>query len=73
MTERLASALDNAKVSDGMAVHILIAAAQALEQNIDSLILNRSSIQRARRKFREQKVKDIQSEFANVSPSTTFC
>lgn len=37
ITPRLVAALDNAKVSDGMAVHILIAAAEALGHCVDKL------------------------------------
>ena len=35
ITPRLVAALDNAKVSDGMAVHILIAAAEALGHRVE--------------------------------------
>lgn len=48
LTSRLLSALDNAKVSDGMAVHILIAAAEALGHRVEELVINRSTINRLR-------------------------
>lgn len=52
ITARLVSALDNAKVSDGMAVHILIAAAEALGHCAEELVINRSSIHRLRQENR---------------------
>lgn len=63
MTSRLASALDNAKVSDGMAVHILIAAAEALGHRVEELVINRSSIHRLRQENRSQESKKISTGF----------
>lgn len=48
ITARLVAALDNAKVSSGMAVHILIAAAEALGHRVEELVINRSTIHRLR-------------------------
>lgn len=63
ITPRLLAALDNAKVTDGMAVHILIAAAQALNQEVDALILNHTTIRRLRRENRAKLLEDIYGDF----------
>lgn len=65
ITPRLVAALDNAKVSDGMAIHILIAAAEALGHCVNELTISRSSIRRARKTNREHEAQDIQSKFFN--------
>lgn len=66
ITPRLVSALDNAKVSDGMAIHILTAAAEALGHNIADLIINRSTIHRVRQQIRREEAAKIQTDFANT-------
>lgn len=63
VTPRLAAALDNAKVSDGMAIHILIAAAEALGHKANELVINRSSLVRQRQMFRADKSQTIQANF----------
>lgn len=63
MTSRLAAALDNAKVSDGMATHILVAAAEALGTRVEDLAINRSSINRFRKENRINESKEISSDF----------
>lgn len=63
ITSRLASALDNAKLSDGMATHILVAAAEALGHRVEELVLNRSSIRRARQENRYVESKEILNDF----------
>lgn len=63
ITPRLVSALDNAKVSDGMAIHIITAAADALGHNVEDLIINRSTIHRIRQKNRREESKTIQDDF----------
>ncbi|XP_049304081.1 uncharacterized protein LOC125776370 [Bactrocera dorsalis] len=60
---RLLAALDNAKVSDGMAVHILVAAAEALGHCVEELVINRSTIHRIRQQNRSAEFKDISTEF----------
>lgn len=65
MTARLAAALDNAKVSDGMAVHILIAAAEALGHRVEDLIVNRSSIHRFRQENRSKESTEISTAFSD--------
>lgn len=62
---RLVAALDNAKVSDGMAVHILIAAAEALGHRVEELVINRSSIHRMRQENRLREYKEISSNFSD--------
>lgn len=66
ITPRLVSALDNAKVSDGMAIHILTAAAEALGHNIADLIINRSTIHRVRQQNRRKESEKIQTDFAST-------
>lgn len=63
ITSRLVSALDNAKVSSGMAVHILIAAAEALGHRVEELVINRSTIHRLRQQNRQQESLEIQADF----------
>lgn len=65
ITPRLVSALDNAKISDGMAIHILTAAAEALGHNVNDLIINRSTIRRVRQQIRREESEKIQNDFAS--------
>ena len=65
ITPRLVEALDYAKVSDGMAVHILIAAAEALGNRVEELAINRSSIHRLRQETRLRESKEISAAFAD--------
>lgn len=48
MTPKLAAALDRSKISDRNAVHILIAIAEALGNDVNKLIINRTSIRNSR-------------------------
>lgn len=63
MTARLATGLDNAKISDGMAVHILIAAAEALGHRVEELVINRCSMHRSRQENRFKESKEIATSF----------
>lgn len=63
ITPRLLAALDNAKLSDGMAVHILIAAAEALDYCVQELAINRSTIHRMRQQNRCAQFNEISVEF----------
>lgn len=63
ITPKLAASLDNAKVSDGMSIHILVSAAEALEQNVNELVINRTSLRRQRKAYREQESLIIQADF----------
>lgn len=65
ITSRLVAALDNAKVSDGMAVHILIAAAEALGHRVEELVINRSTIHRLRQENRSKESKEISDGFTD--------
>lgn len=61
---RLVAALDNAKLSDGMAIHILIATVEAMGYRPDDFIINRSSIYRQRKAYRAKESDErIQDEF----------
>lgn len=67
ITPRLVSALDNCKVSDRYATHILAAVADALGHPLQDLVINRESIRRSRDKYREELTKQIKEDFqANV-------
>lgn len=63
ITPCLLSALDNAKVSDTKAIHIIIATAEALGHNLGELVVNRSTLHRLRQQHRIQEAERIQSEF----------
>lgn len=62
-TPRLLSTLDKWKITDGAAVHILSATADALGYDIEDLILNRSSIRRMRQKHRATTAQNIAANF----------
>ncbi|XP_050531470.1 uncharacterized protein LOC126900072 [Daktulosphaira vitifoliae] len=59
MNPKLLSALDQCKISDRDAVHLIISTAEALGNNVSKLIINRSTIRRGRLFFSERKVNDI--------------
>lgn len=65
MTARLVAALDNAKVSDGMAVHILIATIEALGHRVEEYAINRSTIHRLRQENRLKEFKEISARFSD--------
>lgn len=65
ITPRLVAALDNSKVSDRYAIHILTAVADALGHRVEDLVINRSTIQRCRAKYREEMSRQIMDEFHN--------
>lgn len=46
ITPKLVCVMDSRKVSDRAAVHIFIAVVEALGENVDDFIINRTSIQR---------------------------
>ena len=62
LNERLAAALDAAKLSDRQAVHILTAYADALGVSLSSTILRRCSIHRSRQKFRIEYMEKIREK-----------
>ncbi|XP_025405068.1 uncharacterized protein LOC112679470 [Sipha flava] len=63
MTPKLLAALDKCKLSDRDAVHIIISIADALSNDVSKLIINRSTIQRDRIRFRENKTIELQKKF----------
>ncbi|KAL4113867.1 hypothetical protein QTP88_017425 [Uroleucon formosanum] len=63
MTPKLLAALDKCKLSDRDAVHIIISTADALGNDVSKLIINRSTIQRDRIRFRENKTIELQKKF----------
>ncbi|XP_050543927.1 uncharacterized protein LOC126906985 [Daktulosphaira vitifoliae] len=50
-TNKLVAALDRCKISDKDATNLLMAAAEAFGQNVESLVINRSSIHRERESY----------------------
>lgn len=62
ITPRVVEALDNAKVTDGMAVHIIAAIAEALGHSIADLVISRSSLRLVRLKNRHEKAKKIHAD-----------
>lgn len=66
MTTKLAAALDKCKVSDRNAVHIIIAAAEALGYDVDDLIINRSSIHRHREDLRKKYAMNLRKELGKT-------
>lgn len=65
ITARLVAALDNAKVSDGMAVHILIAAIEALGHRVEEYAINRSTLHRMRQENRLRGMEEVSSDFSD--------
>lgn len=72
ITPRLSAALDDAKVSDRKAIHIIMAVAEALRVNVDEHVVNRTSLQNLRRKHREKEFEKIQAEFVEDVIYFTF-
>jgi len=63
MTQELASTLDKMKISSQDAVILLGAVARAFNVNLEELTLNRESIQKERRVFREQRAVNFKKNF----------
>lgn len=63
ITPRILSALDNAKISNGKAMHILVAAAEGAKLPVDDLILNYTTLHRLREEHRRNEAENIQAEF----------
>jgi len=55
--------LDKCKISDRNAVHLFIATAEALGNNVNELIVNRSSIRQSRIKYRKQRAEKIRRDY----------
>lgn len=63
VSEKLAIVLDKCKISDRNAVHLFIATAEALGNNVNELIVNRSSIRRSRIKYRKERAEKIRRDY----------
>ncbi|KAL4104535.1 hypothetical protein QTP88_019830 [Uroleucon formosanum] len=70
VSEKLAVVLDKCKISDRNAVHLLIATAEALGNNVNKLIINRSSIRSARIEFRKECAKKIRQDYNLANEET---
>lgn len=64
--EKLVAALDRCRISDRDAVHLIAAVAQSLNHDLDSLVINRTSIRRYREKLREAKAANIKKVFKDT-------
>ncbi|KAE9533666.1 hypothetical protein AGLY_009015 [Aphis glycines] len=63
ITSKIVCALDNCKVSDRGAIHIIMAVVEALEKNVDDYVINRTSIQRCRQILRKERASLIKDKF----------
>lgn len=66
MTEKLAAVLDKCKVSDRNAVHLIISIAQALNIDVNTLTINRTSIRICREKLRKVRAATVKEIFQNT-------
>lgn len=60
---RVVSSFDKAKASDGNGIHILIAIAEALDHDLNELIINRTSLRARRSDNRAAKAAAIRNGF----------
>lgn len=63
---QLVASLDRCKISDRNAVYIIVAIAAALNFDVNSLTVNRSSIRRYREQIREAKMRNIRQVFKPI-------
>lgn len=63
ITDRLLAVLDMAKISSRMAVHILVAAAEALGHRVEQFALNHSTIHNMRHEYRFKRFDEIATDF----------
>ena len=63
LTPTLCAALDRTKMSNRKAMMVVTATAQSLGQNVDQIVLNRSTVRRLRQRHREQMSKKIKEAF----------
>lgn len=63
ISDKLAAALDRCKISDRDAVHILLATAESFGININNLIINRTSINSIRQRFRKNRIEKLRVNF----------
>lgn len=65
ITSKLVATLDKCKVSDRDAVRILIAAAEALDHDISTLVISKTSIRLCRKQFRSETAANLMMDFKN--------
>ncbi|XP_050528083.1 uncharacterized protein LOC126898185 [Daktulosphaira vitifoliae] len=72
LTDKLAAAFDRRKISDRDAVHILMATAESFGLDTSELIINKTSINNFPKRFRENLIKKISSNFnlSTLGPCT---
>nr|XP_012144553.1 PREDICTED: LOW QUALITY PROTEIN: uncharacterized protein LOC105662954 [Megachile rotundata] len=70
ITEKLVAVLDNCKISDRDAVRVIMATAEALNHDLNELVINRSSIQRCRHRLRAERTIKLREAFEQNLPST---
>ncbi|XP_050530606.1 uncharacterized protein LOC126899603 [Daktulosphaira vitifoliae] len=72
LTDKLAAAFDRCKISDRDAVHILMATAESFGLDTSELIINKTSINNFRKRFRENRMKKISNNFnlSTLGPCT---
>ncbi|KAL4150130.1 hypothetical protein QTP88_003964 [Uroleucon formosanum] len=64
ITDKMAAALDRCKISDRDAVHILLATAEeSFGININELIINRTSVNSIRQRFRKNRIEALRVNF----------
>ena len=68
MTPGVAAVMDRTKLSDRKAAYVLAAAAKGLGQDIQELNISRSSIRRARHKFRKELATSLKQQFQPTVP-----
>lgn len=70
VTPALVMALDRTKMSDRSAVMVLAATASSLREDIDDIVISRSTLRRQRRAIREKISNDIKQTFISHVPLT---
>ena len=70
LTPGLLAALDRTKTTSRNATYVLTETATSLGHDADSLNISRSSVHRARKKFRESVLESLRSEFCAAVPLT---
>lgn len=72
ITPKLVAVLDRCQLSASDAVYVLEAVAEALGHNVDSLVINKTSIYRCRRALREKEALEMKTLFeSNIPPFVT--
>lgn len=69
ISPRLVAALDRCKLSVRNSVYIIQTTTKALGNNVDSLVINKSSIHRCRDALRVERANKIKTKFLNSIPS----